>query len=554
MEPASLNRSTLMSNPPASETRFWWPLDLSPREEEALSGFRRQMLEAPVTADADLTDSVSGLLSQTMRAHVADIIERDSLPHLSHILNGWGDVRFGGVRLMERLESFIHRDAAGRYFILQCDPEGEFHPWQSFAYAVMAGVDPDAQVPPGTTLRELARNSRHLQTREGRELGHLLFALAYLDADAGGPPFSLDGEVCDLRGLMERAVEAHHYGSFEVCRKFHLTEGLCAVAARVPGFEAYRAPAQGFLDGQLDMLLLLGIILREAADSAAAGKGVEPGSLLEELRDTLVLGNYVENHAYYAGHLIELGTLAEGLGYHIAPEQRSAMAFVVNELNRTIPAYLSRTCFAECFLHFGHYRRAVTLLGRLDQVRRESRALTRADLADFTVDFDATAAEPAALAPEHATAAHGPSVYEVALSAANVRPAFGEIVNEYRALAPRHFEPRGKADHFRRISPPWWPRAFHYELLDYGRDVGLEIHLESDEVRPLAERVRPLTERVAERFPGLRVGWDEKWSHGRGRLRVIFGPDAPPPEVAAGMLALIEETFPHLDPSVGGQG
>jgi hypothetical protein len=484
-----------------------------------------------------------------MAAHLTDIIERDGLPHLAHVLNGWGNARFHGHHLMEALLPFVHRDQAGRPIILQCDMEGEFHPWQSFAYAVMAGVDPDQPVPPlGVSLRTLAQNSRSLDTREGRELGHLLFALAYLDPDIASQPFSLQGDICDIPTLMAMAVEAHHYGTFEVCRKFHLTEGLCVMAARVAGLEHYRTDAQGFLDGQLDMLLLLGLILEEAKTLTATQRCPQSDSLIQEIRNTLVLGNYLENHCYYAGHIIELAAFAASVGYRVAPEHTSAMAFVLNQLNATLLAALPRVSFLDCFLHLGHYRRAMTLLLALERAETEGRALTRADLARYTVDFDTWS--PSTL-PRLVDSGPLPpvqlGVYDLAAPSSHPRAAFEEVIAHYAAIAPPTLTARGRFDHFRRIGPPSWPRAFHYELLDYGGAVGVEIHLESDAVRPLAEPVRALTTRVAPRFRAQRVEWDATWWRHRGRLRIIFGSGTSPARIAAGMRLLIELTLPDLD-------
>lgn len=523
---------------------FWWPLDLPLREENAFHDFRRRMIETPMSLDTALVDAVSQQLEQMMSRHIAGIIERDSLPHLSHVLNGWGDAVYDGVRIRERLVDFVHNDRQGRPFILQCDPEGEFHPWQSFAYAVMAGIDPDTPLRPGTlTLRELALNSRYLSTTEGRELGHLLFGLAYLDPKMDGGPFSLEGDICDLERLMQLAVDAHHYGTFEVCRKFHLTEGLCAVAAMVERFQSYRADAQGFLNGQLDMLLLLGLILQEARQLIVANKPAEHGTLIQELRDIIIVGNFLENHCYYAGHIIELAAFAESLGYQIAPEHRCAMAFVVNELNSTIPLYLPHTQFEECFLHFGHYRRAITLMAEMQRLERGGPVLTRSDLARFTCDFDARGSDDEIKMA--ATAPHG--VYELAFKESQPRSAFLNVVEQYRLLAPPHLAARGRGAHYRRIGPRGWPRALHYELLDYGGPVGVEIHLESDLVRHHAEHVRSLLEGVSRRLPDRTVEWDQKWMGGCGRLRVLFRADAPPETVAGGMLTLIEETLPRLD-------
>ena len=522
---------------------FWWPLDLSPRLEGAMEELREHLRSAPARLDAAAVAEVSSQLSRLMARHVGDIMERDGLPHHCHVINGWGDARLRGRLLMDHMGGFIHRDAQGRPFTLQVDPEGDFHPWQSLAYAVMAGVDPDRPIPPsGATLRDLAKNSRYLNTREGRELGHLLFALAHLDPAIDGRPFLLEGEACDVPRLMEMAVEAHHYGSFEVCRKFHLTEGLCAMVSRVAGLEGFRADAQGFLTGQLDMLLILALILREARGRIAAGEPPREGSLLQELRDALVMGNYLENHCYYAGHLVELAAFADIFGFDLAPEHRSAMALVVNDLNALLPGYLPHLAFADCFLHLGHYRRAMTLMVELERVRAEGREVTRDDLARYAVDFDAVPAGlPTTPRPDDA------GVFSLAVPTNEPRREFLRILDAYAPLAPEGFEARGGFDHFRRMGPPTWPRSFHYELLDYGGPVGVEIHLETDALRPLAPRVRALRDRVARRFPGQPVDWDPTWSRDRGRLYVLFREDQAPEEVAVGLRALIDETFPELD-------
>jgi hypothetical protein len=316
------------------------------------------------------------------------------------------------------------------------------------------------------------------------------------------------------------------------------------MAARVEGLEGYREEARGFLTGQLDMLLILGLILEEARELIAAGEPAAEESLIQELRDLLVMGNYLENHCYYAGHLVELATFADIFDFDLAPEHRSAMAFVLNELNALLPGYLPHLPFADCFLHLGHYRRAMTLMVDLERARAEGRAVTRDELRRYTVDFDALPpGGDLAVTPRPDDA----GVFTLAVSTNQPRREFLRILDAYAPLAPDGFEARGKFDHFRRMGPPAWPRSFHYELLDYGGPVGAEIHLETDAVRPLAGRVRALRERVARRFPGQPVEWDPAWSRDRGRLYVLFREHCSPEEVAAGLRALIDETFPELD-------
>jgi hypothetical protein len=509
------------------------------------------MLERQVRVHQTLAQAASEELARVMSNHISELVYRDSLPHLSHVLNGWGDFTFGGMRISDRIERFIHTDPRGNPYILQCDDEGEVHPWQSFAYAVMAGVDPDVRLGSSeTTIRDLALNSRRLKTREGRELGHLLFALTDLDPDMAGGPFFLGDEACDLPKLMELAVEAHHFGSFEVCRKFHLTEGLCGVAAKIPGFGNYREFAQGFLNGQLDILLLLGIILEQVRELTTANKEAKPDDLVHELRDVLVLGPFIENHFYYAGHIIELAAFADSFGYRIAPEHRSAMAFVINELNKTLPQYLPHAQFVECFLHFGHYRRAMTLFAAAELDQAIGRAFSRAELAQFTADIERLRRDKDNALVGDTTAGPPPAIFQIAHEPIHRREAFERIVAEYEKIAPRNFEMRGArstSHHYRRMGPLGWPRALHYELLDYGGTVGAEIHLESDEVKPLGDLVRSLVDKTRDKFPTLRVEWEPQWSDGGGRLRVLFPPENSAGTVAAGMVTLINETSPIID-------
>jgi hypothetical protein len=531
------------------DDRLWWPLDLSPAEEEAVVSFREHLVRQPPPFDLPSLGYVARRLAAMMSFHVGDIIERDGLPHLSHLVNGWGNGRYLGQRHLDRIADFVHRDATQRPIILQCDPEGEFHPWQTFAYAVMAGVDADEALPGvGESLRGLTKNSRTINTGEGVELGHLLYALAYLDPDVAGRPFTLKGTVCDVMTLMELAVEAHRYGSFEVCRKFHLTEGLCAAASQIRGLEHFRGEAEAFLSGQLDMLFVLGAILAQVRRFANRGERPAPGCLLFKLRDSLALGNNLENHCYYAGHIGELASLATLCGYRIRRDHWSALAYVFNELDATLPSYFEEVSFLDCFLHLGHYRRAMTLLPEVAS-RLESGLDSRGVALDgYTVNFD----DRYSLSREHES--HVPadfpvhlSLYELTKSATNPRPQFLKVVACYAGRAVGGLEPRGRFDHFRRIGPPTWPRALHYEFLDYGGQIGVEIHLESDLVLPLRETARGLVGEVAAHFDETPVEWDPAWYRGRGRLRVLYGETANPMEVVDGMERLIAATFDELD-------
>ncbi|MBY3222197.1 hypothetical protein [Rhizobium laguerreae] len=262
---------------------YWWPLALDEHVDLKFADFRGTTLSDEVTLRRSLLERTVDLLAQAMRPHIFEIVERDGLPHLAHAIVGWGDATFCGFQLSDHIAAFVTRGPTGPH-IPQCDPEGDFHPWQSFAYAAMAGTEGNRMLGRSPhSLISLTRNSRHLQTSEGRELGHLLFALAEFDPDPDGPPLFMEGQRLELRQLPELAIHAHHFATFEVCRKFHLTEGICAAVARIPGFEPYRPHAQGFLDGQMTVLELFAFLMNSIRQSRG---GVTHG-VINELRQIL---------------------------------------------------------------------------------------------------------------------------------------------------------------------------------------------------------------------------------------------------------------------------
>lgn len=534
-----------------TKKRFWWPLQLSLREEEAHNIFIEKILREPIEINKESNFFVIDQLDRLMKMNIADILERDGLPHHCHLINGWGNSTFKGRPLIEGMEVFAHRNANGDYFILQCDPEGDFHPWQSFAYAVMAGVDPDLSLSSkGFTLRSLAKNSRKINTIEGRELGHLLFALSYLEPDIDAHPFLLKDKNYSIKALMDLGVEAHHYGTFDVCRKFHLTEGLCAASASIPGLESYRQAAQGFLDGQMDMLLLLGVILQETRKLQELSKAVEANSLISDIRSTLRLGNLIENHCYYAGHLIELAGFAANFGFSVKTEHWHSMIYIINELNATLPSYLPYLYFQDHFYAVGHYRRAITLLPEIMLALESNRKIGRETLEKFIVNFDSidvskdvfdldTSSKPSSVEQG--------GIYNISYITKKPREKFTSAIDWYSRNTTGELQARGKFDHFRRIGPSSWPRAFHYEILDYGNEIGVEIHLESDSVLPMREAVKNLEGKIKDLFPNKKVEWDPTWCHDLGRIRVIFDDSYSSEEIAEGISSLIDKTFPELD-------
>ncbi len=125
----------------------------------------------------------------------------------------------------------------------------------------------------------------------------------------------------------------------------------------------------------------------------------------------------------------------------------------------------------------------------------------------------------------------------------NPRPEFEAVIAAYTKIAIEGFEPRGAAARYRMLRPEWWPRGIHYEFFDYGGEIGVEVHLESAEVQPLADLLRSFAGEFAAIFPSAIVNWDSNWSRGRGRLRVLVSPGAAPLEVVGAMKVLVKQTW-----------
>jgi len=512
--------------------------------------FFSRMQHYPVSVDQALLDRTSNLLVTLMAPHVETLLERDGLPHLCHIINGWGNATFHGRRMTEYMTMFLQHGTLGESFILQCDPEGDFHPWQSLAYGVMAGIDPDEPLAVGTTtLRNLAKTSRFLNTNDGHELGHLLFALAFLDPTLKGKSFDLAGNICSGQDLLTKAIDAHHFGSFEVCRKIHLTEGIASISAQVPAFSKHRTTAQGFITGQLDILFVLGTILSEVKSTIQARKLHRSNSLLSSLRESLIIGDFFENHVYYAGHLIELAGFAIAQGYTVTEAHQSAIAFTINEINSVLPLLAPRLSFEDCFLHFGHYRRAITLIRELQINEEQRKKFNLNNLRRYEANFDSPESDSRFL--RQVEKSNPPEIdlglYKLDRSIRQPRPRFLEVVSIYNEMVDVPFKLRGGFDHFRRIIPKHWPRAAHYELLDYGDCLGVEIHLESDCVLPLRIAIQNFTPEISKRLHPIKTSWDSDWYKCRGRLRSIFPDSISSESVAGGLLLLLETTFPTLN-------
>jgi len=126
-------------------------------------------------------------------------------------------------------------------------------------------------------------------------------------------------------------------------------------------------------------------------------------------------------------------------------------------------------------------------------------------------------------------------------------PEFEAVLAAYARIAPKGLEARGGGATVRTIRPEAWPESIHYEFLDRRDDIGVEIHLEGDDVKEVAQVLRVYEEPMQRAIPSARVEWDPRWWKNRGRLKILY-PRSPSPEIiASGMKQLIEQTHKDID-------
>lgn len=107
---------------------------------------------------------------------------------------------------------------------------------------------------------------------------------------------------------------------------------------------------------------------------------------------------------------------------------------------------------------------------------------------------------------------------------------------------PEGFRVWGKGKTYRAVSHEADGTDLHYEfLLDQGQ-IGVEIHLESEAVRPLGLHLQTLEQNPPGGLSGPLL-WDPMWSRKRGRLRRVFAGDPPVEAVAREMALLIDGTW-----------
>jgi len=477
--------------------------------------------------DAYASDVLSnGVLDTTSRAKVLELAERsvrrhrreleedDSVPFLAHAVLSQGNRRVGATSLLERLGEFVLAGA-----MPQADVEGDFHPWQSFAYALLAGVPRDTVMTPGgDTLGSVIAHSTNLCVDEPEDLGHALVTLGMLPAADRPAVLRFGGVDTPAELLVGHAIRAHYLGHFRVCRKFHLTEGIVLAVARLPGLQRFAAYPAELVAGQMRVLKVLAVLLRLLATPRAQAE------LITKLQDALRLGPLFENHLFYSGHLLEIAGVAAAHGHDTPVRWLNS---VVNDTNTFLRGGLLDTPspLKSTLVQMSHYHRALL-------------SWTGGPGGPGTATGTATG--PRAWPGVRAADPPGP------------RPRFVEVLDAYEALRDRSptspvsgFRLRGTFPHFRRAHAAGWPKQLHYEMLDYGDGVGVELHFESPQLGAVAQLVHSRTDALAS-VAADRVDWDPTWWRGTGRLRLHYGDARQAVDVANGMESLIACTVGPL--------
>lgn len=326
----------------------------------------------------DMTRAVRMVIGELASGHISIFV---------HIINGYGNFTSESKSAREMIAKRANN--SDRACIVQDkENDGDYHPWQLFAYSIMAGISPDDEVPDtGATLRTMALNSRDMSVSRpiGMEAGHLLFAAAHLTPDPNLEVI-VNGNKMRLRKIANEGLRAHAeigLDQLTVCEHTHLAEGLAVVAVKVPGMDSIREVIQELLSIHFEKLILIGAMIKEG-DSNSEGNE----DAFNEMRKTLRFDGRFAYAAITIGHLLELVAFAEIFGYKITTEQRNAAKYVANICSEKLFNGMSSHIQGVDIIKLSHYRRAITLLDEIEAARTEGRPLSTVDFTKYKVNFD----------------------------------------------------------------------------------------------------------------------------------------------------------------------
>lgn len=518
---------------------MWKAFELDSKYADIVSKEIDRIAKNDEPLNREVLANTIGILDHLMIKYIDDIVDRDGMPYYCHVINGWGNILHGKNRITDYIEGFVFKAKNGQPRILQYSSEGDFHPWQTFAYLAMNGVSPDAKIGK-FTISDVLKNSNffNIPTSESHDFGHMMFAYAQF-MDTTDLRFHFKDQELGLREVIEKAIQAHHTGPFTVCRKIHLTEGLIALTQKFDEFKDLRSTNEHFLHGQLEILKVLGTVLSCVNEE-------KEKETVTYLQDLLKIGPFIENLAFYVGHIVELSVFAVHYGMEIPKEYQVYANFCINRINELIHIYQDQFEFEECFLHLGHYRRSITLFQTLDF---NDQKILAEELEKFTLDMNnPTPVKDLGIDQEK-------SFIKTAMYEVKYDPFFEEVI----ALSDNKFgedlRSRGRFPHFRRIIPKGWPRYLHYEYMLEGSEISVELHLESSYSEVLKEHLKQYETELRERFADGNLVSDADWFSGRGyRFGLKFDrQQASKENIVQRMEELIDATSAKLSLMINGR-
>jgi hypothetical protein len=129
------------------------------------------------------------------------------------------------------------------------------------------------------------------------------------------------------------------------------------------------------------------------------------------------------------------------------------------------------------------------------------------------------------------------------------REGLQEAVDIFNALAAGHYTAIGTVSNYRQIKISGFPATMHYEFVHTrANGITAEFHIESKKYASVSEELQAIAKETPE-INGGRVEFDPKWSHNRGRVRVLQHENNPT-VAATTMLKLIEVTKARIGQAI----
>lgn len=132
-----------------------------------------------------------------------------------------------------------------------------------------------------------------------------------------------------------------------------------------------------------------------------------------------------------------------------------------------------------------------------------------------------------------------------------VDPRFMQVILAYQDVAPEEFPiwEEGEPD-WRLVCPRTWKNLWvHYEFCDWGKTIGVEIHLEDTPVKPLQDLLHSFKEDWTGKYPEWEIVWDPNWAD-CGRVGILFPKKTDPAVIAETMREIIGETSAEIQKQI----